>query len=73
MSIYTSLFGDSSAVCAVSFCISTVFTEEDNFEALRRLLHIMTITNKMIIRTAKLTAMATNIIVGSIKLKFNGI
>ena len=45
MSIHTLLFGDSSADSAVSFCISTVFTEDDNFEAWRRLLHITTVGN----------------------------
>ena len=76
MSIHTSSVGNSSSVGAVSFSISTVFTGEDNFEALHRLLHVTTVMNKMVIKTAKLTANATNIIVelvASIELEFNRI
>ena len=76
MSIHTSSVGNSSSVGAVSFSISTVFTGEDNFEALHRLLSVTTVMNKMVIKTAKLTANATNIIVelvASIELEFNRI
>ena len=69
---HTWVFGNDGAISVVSFCIPTVFTEIDNFEACCRLLYIMTITNTMISTTARVTPIATNVVVGFVGAEFVG-